>query len=200
MKKLISVAMLLALAACRQPKEPSPAPAAPVPSVKSHAAGVAAAQVIAPSEAAASRLALDAEGLRLFNAVSGASRLIPFGTTKADAMRAISAAQKVPLRAQGSNADCGATYAAWVNGLTVWFAKERFVGWSATAGAAALTTASGLKVGATRAELESAYAVKIAKSTLGTEFSAGALAGLLDSDKPGAKVSDLWAGATCNAR
>ncbi len=198
MKKIMTIAVMLALAGCRQAEDPAPAP--PVATVKSHAAGVAATQVIAPSEAAASRLALDAEGLRLFNAVSGASRLIPFGTTRADAMRAISAAQKVALRAQGDNADCGAAYAAWDNGLTVFFAKERFVGWSATAGSPPVTTASGLKVGSTRAELESAYAAKIAKSTLGVEFGAGALAGLLDSEKTDARVTDLWAGVTCNAR
>ena len=82
----------------------------------------------------------------------------------------------------------------------MFFAKERFVGWSVTAGSPPVTTASGLKVGSTRAELESAYAAKIAKSTLGVEFSAGALAGLLDSEKTDARVTDLWAGVTCNAR
>lgn len=198
MKKLFSMAALLALTACRQGD--APAPPAPEATVTSHAAGVAAAQVIAPAEAAASRLALDAEGLRLFNAVSGASRLIPFGTTKPDALRVIGAAQKAPASAQGSNADCGASYSSWDNGLTVWFAEDRLVGWSAVASAAPPATASGIKPGSSRAELESAYAVKIAKSSLGTEFAAGALAGLLTSDSADAKVTQLWAGVTCLAR
>lgn len=201
MNRLATLAVLLVLAACRQPEHPqSPATEPPAATVKSHAAGVAAVQVIGPAEAAASLLALDAEGLRLFNSVSGASRLIPFGTTKPDALRAIGAAQKSPVRSQGNNAECNAAYTSWNNGLTVWFNQERFVGWSATASAAPAATASGLRVGSSRSELESAYAAKVAKSTLGTEFMAGALAGLLDSDKPDAKVTHLWAGVTCLAR
>lgn len=201
MARLAPLVLLLALSACRQAEPPEPSAAEPAPAtVKSHAAGVAAAQVMGPAEAAASLLALDAEGLRLLNAVSGASRLIPFGTTKPDALRAIGAAQKVPLRSEGVNADCNVAYATWDNGLTVWFAKERFVGWSATANAAPPATAAGVKVGSSRAELESAYAVKFKESTLGTAFSAGALAGLLDSGRANAQVSHLWAGATCLAR
>lgn len=205
MNRLVSIAMLLVLTGCEKtvPAAPTastasaPAPAAPV---KSHSAGVAAAQVIAPAEAAASVLALDAEGLRLFNAVSGASRLVPFGTGRPDALRALGAALRTPLRAQGDNPDCGASHATWDNGLTVWFARERFVGWSAGAGASPLSTASGVMVGSSRAELEGVHAVTIKQSTLGFEFSAGDLAGLLDSGAPDAKITRLWAGAVCNAR
>ncbi len=190
---------VLALAACSR-ETPPPASPVQVATVKSHAAGVAAAQVIAPSEAAASRLALDAEGLRLFNAVSGASRLVPFGTDRPDALRAIGAAQKAPLRSEGANADCSARYTAWQDGLTMWFVKDRFVGWSAKAGTAPIGTAAGVKVGSSRKDLESAYAATVKQSTLGHEFSAGALAGLLDSGKPDGVVTDLWAGVTCLAR
>jgi hypothetical protein len=201
MHRLAPLVLLFAMAACRQ-AEPPPATAAdpPVPIVKSHAAGVAAAQVIGPAEAAASRLALDAEGLRLLNAVSGASRLIPFGTTRTDALRAIESAQRTPARATGVNDACRAAYVAWKNGLTVWFGGERFVGWSVQAGEAGPGTAAGLKVGSSRGELDGAYAAKIGKSTLGTQFRAGALAGLLDSDRPDARVTELWAGVTCIAR
>lgn len=198
MTRLAPLVLLLALIACGQAEPPLAEP--PAESAKSHAAGVAATQVIGPAEAAASRLALDAEGLRLFNAVSGASRLIPFGTTKPDALRAIGAAQKTPVRSQGVNAECSAAYATWDNGLTVWFIKDRFVGWSAAQSSAPTATAAGVKVGSSRAELEDAYEVKLMKSPLGTEFSAGALAGMLDSGKPDAQVSHLWAGVTCLAR
>ena len=201
MNRLAPIVLLLVVAACRQAESTAEPPAEPPPAtVKSHAAGVAAAQVMGPAEAAASLLALDAEGLRLFNAVSGASRLIPFGTTKPDALRAIAAAQKSPVRSEGNNVDCNAAYTSWDNGLTVWFTKERFVGWSATASATPPATAAGLKVGSSRAKLDSAYAAKVTRSTLGTEFTAGALAGLLASDKPDAIVTHLWAGVTCLAR
>ena len=195
MNRLSTLVLLLSLAACRQPEPPVADP--PAPSVKSHAAGVAAAQVISPSEAAASLLALDAEGLRLFNAVSGASRLIAFGATKADAMRAIGAAQKLPLSSAGTDVECNATYATWGNGLTAWFADERFIGWSATAGAAPPATAGGARVGSSRKELESVYAIEIKKSTRGVQFNAGALTGLLESDRPEASVTAMWAGRVC---
>ena len=191
-----TLVLLLSLTACRQ-SEP-PVVEAPVPSVKSHAAGVAAAQVISPSEAAASLLALDAEGLRLFNAVSGATRLIAFGVTKADAMRAIAAAQKSPLSSSGRDAACNQTYATWGNGLTAWFTDERFVGWSASAGAATPATVGGARVGSSRKELESVYAIKIKETAHGVQFNAGALEGLLDSDRPEASVTALWAGTTCD--
>ncbi len=201
MNRALCLLLLAGLAGCRR-AEPPPvsAPSVPAAAGKSHAAGVAAVQVIAPAEAAASSLALDAEGLRLFNSVSGASRLIPFGTVKPDALRAIDAAQKSPRHAAGFNEECRAGYVAWSNGLTVWFDGERFVGWAATAGAAGPATAAGLKVGSSRAELDSAYAAGIGKSTLGVEFSAGGLAGLLDSGRPDARVSHLWAGVACIAR
>ena len=202
MNRILALAVFLALAACRQdvpPRTPSPL-TAPEPSVNAHAAGVAAAQVIAPAEAAASTLALDAEGLRLFNSVSGASRLIPFGTAKLDALRAIGAAQKSPARTEGRNEECKADFVTWDNGLKVWFVKDRLVGWSAGKSAAPVATAAGLRVGSSRSDLLSAYDARIRKSTLGIEFSAGGLAGLLESEASGAAVTDLWAGQTCIAR
>lgn len=66
--------------------------------------------------------------------------------------------------------------------------------------APALTTASGIGIGSTRADLESAYAARVARSTLGAEFSAGGLAGLLASERPDAPIINLWAGEACLAR
>jgi hypothetical protein len=167
--------------------------------VKSHAAGVAAAQVFGPSEVAASRLVLDGAGLRLINTVSGASRLIPFGTSKSDAMRAIGAAQKTPVISEAGERDCHASHVSWDTGLTLWFARERMVGWSAAAGAAPLATGAGIKVGSSRQELADAYAATFNRSTRGQEFSAAAIGGLLDSDRSGAVITQLWAGQVCIA-
>jgi hypothetical protein len=56
-------------------------------------------------------------------------------------------------------------------------------------------------LGTTRTELENGASVaRIAKSSLGEEFTAGDVAGLLDSAAADARVSNLWAGATCIAR
>lgn len=54
--------------------------------------------------------------------------------------------------------------------------------------------------GSTRAELEAAYATRVFESTLGTEFSAGSLQGLLESPRADARVMSLWAGTTCILR
>jgi hypothetical protein len=63
-----------------------------------------------------------------------------------------------------------------------------------------LTTVSGIGLGSTRAELEAAYDAEVAPSSLGIEFHAGGLAGLLDSSRPDARVVSLWAGLACVAR
>lgn len=121
-------------------------------------------------------------------------------------LRILEAALKVPVRARGKMEDCGATFVAWNNGLTAWFAGDRFVGWSATAqegGGVPLpgpVTAAGLGIGTFRKDLEAAYDAKFAKSTVGVEFSAGALAGVLSSDEPDASVVNMWAGGACIAR
>jgi hypothetical protein len=56
---------------------------------------------------------------------------------------------------------------------------------------------SGVRVGSTRAELEAAYAAEVAESTLGTEFNAGGLGGLLSGPGKDARITDLWAGINC---
>ena len=53
---------------------------------------------------------------------------------------------------------------------------------------------------ATRAELESAYSPEVFESTLGTEFAAGEIFGILDGTGKSARVTHLWAGASCNMR
>lgn len=189
---LIVVALLAG--GCRE----SAPPAAPKPVPQAN--DVAAVQVTTPAEVAAQKLALDPEGLRLFNTVSGASRLIAFGTAREQAQRAISAAAKAEPVEQEDSPDCGAAYARWTDGLSAWFRDGKLSGWSVGPDSAGLATASGLRPGSTRAELDAAYGARIVPSTLGVEFSAGALGGMLDSARPNARVTLLWAGTTCLAR
>jgi hypothetical protein len=60
---------------------------------------------------------------------------------------------------------------------------------------------SGIGVGSTRAELQAAYAAAAVDSTtLGVEFTAGGLQGVLESDARTAPIVALWAGAACVAR
>ena len=200
MTKAGYLVLTLGLLGCDRSAEPAATPLPlerPAQVASSHAAGVAKVQILGPAEAAASGLALDGEGLRVFNMVSGASRLIPFGTAQADTLRSVGAAQKTPGSSVSNAPGCNATGVSWDTGLTVWFAKERLVGWSSAASPAPPATAAGIRVGATRRELTNAYAATFTRSTRGQAFSAGTIAGLLDSDRPGALITQLWAGQTC---
>lgn len=116
-------------------------------------------------------------------------------------MRAFESVLGAPPADQAKNIDCGASLAKWRNGLTTWFARGRFVGWSLGSDDRGPSSASGLRVGIARGELEKgASTVEIRRSTLGTEFQSGGIGGLLDSADAEARVSNLWAGATCIAR
>ena len=107
---------------------------------------------------------------------------------------------------RGQNDECGAgplEFAHWKDGLSVNMQEGNFVGWWVDQGeppgdaAARLTTIGGIGIGATRAELEAVHAVEVTETTLGTEFSAGELFGLLDSAKPEARITAIWAGTSC---
>lgn len=198
------IVLVLALASCRnqepidnsQPRQAAVAPAV-APAV---ASDVAPAVDPAPAIASEWLLALDGEGLRIFNGNTGASRLLAFGEDEKQAMETLGRVLGESPPASVENEECQVSFARWDNGLTTWSSRSRFTGWSATPGSSTLATASGAKIGSTRAELESAYKAEIMESSLGTEFLAGGLAGLLDSPRPDAKISNLWAGETCIAR
>jgi hypothetical protein len=206
-RRIVPLLILSTLAAC--------APDASSPPAASGAAGADAAAPADPAPAAqAMALTVEAEGLRLVDPASGSARPIPFGTPRALVM--------IPLASRGAaetgtNAECGAgplAYARWPDGLTLWFQEGAFAGWALNAPApdappspaGGISTASGLTVGngqtspSTRADLDSAYAATVEQSTLGTEFAAGELYGLLDGEGSGAKVTALWAGVSCNFR
>ena len=81
----------------------------------------------------------------------------------------------------------------------------RFVGWSVSRGAAdgsnvGLATMAGIGIGSARRELEAAYTADIRKTTLGQEFGAGDIFGLLDGTGPSARINAMWAGEICNFR
>lgn len=193
MLKVLALFLCLIVVACKDRAAPTVPLAPPPPD-----AAQSPAHFASPAEAASLKLALDSEGLRVFNTVTGASRLLPFGAARADLVKAVSAAQKAQPLLQGDNIHCRAAYASWPSGLTAIFAKDRFAGWSALHADPALTTASGIGVGSTRAELEGAYKILVTASGHGTEFTAGALAGRLDAGGPDARVTALRAGLACH--
>lgn len=106
---------------------------------------------------------------------------------------------------RGTNADCGAgpvDYANWADGLSLVFQDDRFVGWGLDGRAAgALATANRVGPGMTRRALTNAFGtIGFTQTSLGTEFAAGGVYGVLDGPGPQAKVTDMWAGVSCAAR
>lgn len=191
------------LAGCRveQPdRDPAPPPATP-----SADADVVEAETPDPVvQAVMPLVGLDADGLRIVNPESGSTRPIAFGDSMAAVVRQI-----VSLRGpaeRGRNEECGAgpiDFASWPDGLQLAFQDDLFVGWSVNGrqpGAEAFTTLAGLGVQSPRSVLDSAYVATVEETSLGTEFAAGGLSGLLDSDRPDARVETMWAGVSCTFR
>lgn len=200
MRRLIPLVLSVVLAACGD--HPAPQPTSPAELPRPVAPQSPATPEAAPAGPATpvAKLALDGEGLRVFQVDTGSSSLIAFETPKVELLRRVTALLGKSPEEQGENVDCGASYAAWNHGLTTWFMRERFVGWSMRPASEPLTTASSLQIGSTRGELDAAVSAKVFRSTLGTEFIAGDIAGLLDSPSALAQITHLWAGSSCVAR
>ena len=162
----------------------------------------------APSAAATSepaadpRLAVEGEGLRWFLQPSGSARPIPFGRPESEVLASLEEVRGPAKR--GTNQDCSAgpvQVATWSDGLSVIFQDDRFVGWGLGRRASGdVATAAGIGPGSARAELDAAYSATVSQTSLGSEFSAGALHGVLDGASAGARITDMWAGVNCVAR
>lgn len=192
------VALLAVVSAC----SPGGAPNSNEVATSANVAATARGAVTNAAVQTAPMLAVEGEGLRLFNRDSGSARPVPFGTPREAALAAL-AFRGAPA-ATGSLEECGAgplDYARWADGLTLYFRDSGLVGWALDGrGKDGPTTASGLGVGSSRAELEAAHDTKVFDSTLGTEFAAGEIFGVLDGTGPKARIANLWAGASCNMR
>jgi len=164
----------------------------------------------APSATPASAgvtLALSGEGLD-FVTERGTVRHLVFGTPAAQAIDAVSRTYGGIDPQRGRNEECGAgplDMATWQDGLTMMLQEGRFVGWSVSRGAAdgsniLHTTIAGIGIGSTRRDLVAAYAADIRETTLGQEFAAGDVFGVLDGAGPSARITAMWAGESCNFR
>ena len=202
------LALAVSLAACAAPDEPAPDVPAPA-GVADDAPGAERSGEPAAGpeaeDATAVALALDAEGVRTVDAASGSTRPVAFGTPEAEAVAAVERLRgAAPERTE--NAECGAgpvQFATWPDGFAMHVQDGTFVGWALNDGAgevSTLTTLSGLGIGSTRAELDAAYAATVEETSLGTEFAAGGLFGLLSGPGPDATVEHLWAGVSCTFR
>jgi len=205
MKRSTVVGLLCAVAAC-QKGEPVPGGAAASDTLRpdSFVVGRPSAKDSAADSTVRVLLALDGEGLRLALESSGSTRLLAFGMESSAVIAALTAALGPP-RSRGTNFDCGAgqmDFVVFADGLSIGVQSDRFVGWSARVSdtGGTMTTMSGVGVGSTRAALDSSYVADVARSTLGVEWVAGGIAGVLDGESPAARITDMWAGANCVAR
>lgn len=134
---------------------------------------------------------------------TGAARQVAFGMPRADATRMIAAALGNPVE-EGDDQECGAgalSFASFREGLGLYFQDGKFAGWDLDGREGGrFATPAGVGIGSTRKQLESASAVTIEDSTLGIEFSAGGMSGLLSTRDASGEITNLWAGVTCIAR
>lgn len=203
------------LAACQQPAE-KPAggdPHAGIELPPGHPAVDLGEGGVAAQAGAAQHppvISLDGEGLRLIDPESGATRPLAFGVPL-DQLKLVTEKLKGPAET-GRAEECGAgplAYLSWKDGLTLYALDGLFAGWALdeTGAPAAkakdgkpapkLTTISGIGIGSSRADLLGAYDAKIEQTTLGTEFNAEGLSGILDGTGAKARVTNLWSGVNC---
>ena len=217
MKQLVLVPLLVSLlAGCHN--SPDAAQNASTEAVPPVAAPAPAQPAAAPPPTVAARpplLALTSNALQLVSQPTGSTREIAFGMPQDELVGLVSKVLQAEPRSVGINSECGAgplKMASWSNGLTVVFQEKQagaarewqFVGWYAGAASGAapkVATMAGVGIGSTRAALEGAYVIKVAKSTLGQEFSTtSGLYGILNGPGPAAVITSLWSGTSCNFR
>jgi len=175
--------ILLGLAAC----DSGPA--------RNESASNEAANVAVAAPAPAPAIVLEGAGLRIPSATP--PRTLAFGMPAAETVEALTKALKRAPTERGANEECGGggmEFAAWEGEVTVWLLDGRFAGWDNKGG---LKTLDGVGIGSSRAQVAALPGFEAEESTLGTEFRAGGLSGILDSKAPDAKVTQLWGGATC---
>ena len=182
--------LLLGLAACDS------GPAGNESMVNSTLAADQSASAPTPAVAvAAAPVVLEGAGLR----IPGASppRTLAFDLSEAETIEALTKALGSPPSERGENEECGGgsmKFAEWKGRLTAWFLDGRFAGWDNKGG---LKTLEGIGIGSSRADVAKLPGFEAEESTLGTEFRAGGLSGVLASEAPNAKVTHIWGGATC---
>ncbi len=187
----LSAVAALAVAACDRSATPAETVPAAAPAEK------AAVTEDGPGLSSGG-LAVEAEGLRLFDD-AGAARAIPFGTPQATAIAAVAASVGGAAPEVTTNSECGAgpvQFTQFSNGLQMLFQNGAFQGWFVDK--AGMTTVDGMGVGSTRASLQSTRTIEMqADSTLGEEFDSGGVGGFLSDATPQGTVKGLYAGLSC---
>jgi hypothetical protein len=200
--RIAMLLLCLGTAACARGEEARNDAAANTAVAAPAAAGSAAnsTQAAAPTPPAQQPVVrVTATGLEV--AGQRGAQTIAFGTPADETLRILTEAIGAPT-GRGTNSECGAgalDFADFRGGLDLLMQDGRFAGWGVTDGTQFRTTA-GIGIGSTRRELDAAYRTEVSESTLGHEFTAGEIGGLLNSAAPTGRVDALWAGVTCHFR
>lgn len=141
---------------------------------------------------------LAADGLQITGGAGGAERLA-FGGPRGGALAGVSGVLGEP-REQGAQAECpsGPLYQAqYAAGLQLVFQDSAFVGWFADEGSA-FRTAAGIGPGSTVAQLRAAHpAATVQATSLGMEFVADDLYGVVTDSTDTGRVQVMFAGVSC---
>ena len=155
-------------------------------------------------------LSLTSNALQLINSHTGSSTEINFGKPLDEMVETINKVLQSKVSSIGINSECGAgplKMAVWKNGLNLIFKEQKsknewqFVGWylgKASGNLQTLKTMAGIGIGSTLQQMQSAYVIKLTKTSLGNEFSTSSgLYGIFDGPGKDAKITDMWSGLTC---
>lgn len=156
-------------------------------------------------------LILTSNALQVINKNNGSTSELNFGKSIDDMITITNKILQTEPTSIEINKECGAgalQMASYNNGLTLIFQQKNtiwsFEGWFLSAkkhNTKLITTMAGITIGSTRADLESAYVIKVQKTSLGYEFSTSSgLYGIFDGPESTSKIINLWSGLSCNFR
>lgn len=189
------------LAACgSEPSQDAAAAASPdsLPEAPAAAVRDTADTVSSGPERGAASIVLAPDGLTIGGG-AGAPKRLAFGGAQAGVLADVTAALGAP-KEQGNQEECpaGPLYqASYTSGLQVVFQDGEFVGWFAREGSR-FRTAQGIGPGSTLGELKKAYpATTVEETSLGHEFAAGELYGVVTGPSDTATVQVMFAGTNC---
>jgi len=196
----ILFAVVASITACdRAPderEEPAPSPATAAQPVDA-APPASGARRYDPTEAL-----LELKGFSLPNPGGrGTPRPFRFGQAESEVIAALTTLRgRAPERSR--NDECGAgpiNFVSWGDGMELLFQSGQLAGWAVRRGASpGFATSEGVGVGSTLADLRRAYpGATVRDDTIGPEFQAGELFGTLSGATPDARVTAMWAGASC---
>lgn len=153
-----------------------------------------AAAPVPAAPAATGGVVLAADGVD----AGGAGRLA-FGGGREAVLAGVGAVLGAPEE-RGTNEECPAgplAFARFGAGLELVFQDGGFVGWFAREGSA-LRTATGIGPGSTLGQLKAAYpATTVEETSLGHEFAADGLYGIVTDPSDSGKVEVIFAGTNC---